>query len=105
MDEDLRRALRRVEPPQGFAERVLASTKSAATPKALRQTTSGAAPFRLAIAATLAVATIGGGLWYRAEERQRQQGEEAKRQVMQSLNIAGGKLHAIAIKVNHGEER
>jgi hypothetical protein len=104
MDEELRRALRRVEPPEGFADRVLASTKPAVAPKALRRAKSGAAPFRWAIAATLAAA-VSGGVWYRAEERRKQDGEEAKRQVLLSLNIAGSKLHAIAMKVNHEEER
>jgi hypothetical protein len=107
MNEELRRALRRVEPPEGFADRVieraskhgLASPKPAVAPKALWRATAGA------IAATLALATIGGGLWYRAEERHRQEGEAAKRQVLLSLGIAGSKLHAIAMKVNHEEER
>src|SRR4051812_12446292 len=103
MDEDLRRALRRVEPPKGFADRVLQrASRQPAWPK---PAIAPQAFWRAAAAATLALATIGGGLWYRAEERQRQQGEEARRQVMQSLNIAGSKLQAIASKINHGEER
>jgi RNA polymerase sigma-70 factor (ECF subfamily) len=54
--------------------------------------------------ATILTAAIGaGGLWYRAEERRRQ-GEEARRQVLLSLNIAGGTLRAVAIKINHEQE-
>jgi hypothetical protein len=106
MDEELRRALRRVEPPEGFADRVLQSASRSqraqpASPKPAWWFTTQAKAG--AIAATVAFA-IAGGAWYRAEER-RKEGEEAKRQVLLSLNIAGSKLHAIAIKVNHGEER
>jgi hypothetical protein len=41
-------------------------------------------------------------LWYRAEERRRE-GEEAKRQVLLSLSIAGNKLQEIEMKVNRRE--
>lgn len=104
MDEELRRALCRVEPPAGFADRVLqrASTKppQAAKPEVTM------APLRWAIAATL-VAALSGGAWYRAEERRRErhEGEEAKRQVLLSLNIAGTKLRSVQLQINHGEER
>jgi hypothetical protein len=116
MDDELRRALRRVEPPEGFADRVIqrasredgpASTKSPQATKAgakAERPRTFAVASRWAIAATL-VAAVSGGIWYRAEERRREQGEEAKRQVLLSLNIAGSKLRAIAIKVNHEEER
>ncbi len=44
-------------------------------------------------------------MWYRAEERRKQEGEEAKRQVLLSLSIAGSKLKAIEMKVNRQGER
>ena len=101
MDDELRRALRRVDPPAGFSDRVLelASTKPP-------QAKSGGwtAPLRWAVAAAL-VAAVGSGVWYRAEERRKQEGEEAKRQVLLSLSIAGGKLRSIEMKVNHEEGR
>jgi hypothetical protein len=99
MDDELRRALRRVEPPEGFADRVL--QRAAVSPKQPKAAKAG--PFRLAIAATLVAATVGGGVWYRAGERRREQGEEAKRQVLLSLNIAGSKLRALEMKVNREE--
>jgi RNA polymerase sigma-70 factor (ECF subfamily) len=61
------------------------------------------ARMRWAVVSTL-VAAISGGLWYRAEERRRQ-GEEAKRQVLLSLNIAGSKLRSIEMKINRTQER
>ena len=105
-DEELRDALRRVDPPAGFADRVLhlagqqpVSPKPAVTPKALWRAKAG-----LAIAATLVLATLTGGLWYRAEEK-RKEGEEARRQVLLSLSIAGSKLRSIEMKVNREQER
>jgi hypothetical protein len=54
------------------------------------------------MAATLAIA-VGSGVWFRAQEQRKAQGEEAKRQVLLSLNIASSKLRAIETKVNHQE--
>ena len=105
-DDDLRHALRRVEPPAGFADRVLQSvaTASAQAAKSGRsQPSRFTAPVRWAIAATL-VAAVGGGAWYRGEQRRKEQGEEAKRQVLVSLSIAGTKLKSVEMKVNRGEE-
>ena len=103
MHDELRDALRRVEPPAGFADRVvqraLAAPKPAVAPKAPWRAKAG-----LAIAATLVLATLTGGLWYRAEEK-RKEGEEARRQVLLSLSIAGSKLRSIEMKVNREQER
>ena len=125
MHDDLRNALRPMEPPAGFTDRVLRAAqaqpgspkpaplfttwaKAAAIAATLVAATGGGlwfrAPVRLAIAAMLTIATISGGVWYRAEERRRE-GEEAKRQVLVSLNIAGSKLREVAMKINHEQER
>jgi hypothetical protein len=108
MHDELRDALRRVDPPEGFAERVLRNAAAAPV-------SPGPAPLvetnwrrmlatRLAIAATLVIA-IGAGAWYSAEEERRREGEEAKRQVLVSLNIAGSKLREVQMRVNHEQER
>ena len=102
MHDELRDALRRVEPPAGFADRVLQNAARDVRPR--REPSRFRAPVRLAIAAMLTIATISGGVWYRAEERRRE-GEEAKRQVLVSLNIAGSKLREVAMKINHEQER
>jgi hypothetical protein len=96
-DITLRRALRRVDAPEGFADRVLAR---AGRPAAAKRR----ALANWAIAATLVIAAAGGA-WYRVEERRRVQGEEAKRQVLQSLSIAGSKLKQIEARVNREGER
>ena len=100
VDDELRRALRRIEPPAGFAERVL---RRAADGGASRQVAGGTASrtmIRWATAAVLALAVTGGGMWYRAEQRRQAQGEEAKRQVLVGLRIAGSKLQIVQAKVN-----
>ena len=103
IDDELRGVLRRVDPPHGFADRVRQRIGSERRlPRYRPSRASGAV--RWAVAATLVVA-VGGGLWYRAEEQRRAQGEEAKRQVLLSLSIAGTKLKAIEMKVNRAEER
>lgn len=96
-DIPLRRALRRVDAPEGFADRVLARAGQPAVAK--RRSLAN-----WAIAATLVIAAAGGA-WYHAEERRRVQGEEAKRQVLQSLSIAGSKLKQIEARVNRGGDR
>jgi len=102
MHDELRDALRRVDPPAGFAERVMRNANRAPDVRLKPDTTKA---WGWAVAATLVVA-LGGGAWYRAEERHRQEGEEAKRLVLLSLNIAGNKLRAVEIKVNnHVEDR
>jgi len=108
LDDDLRRALRRVDAPEGFADRLrtrLDQSEPVSPTRAVRQGGQRAfgGGWTLALAATLAI--VAGGTWYRAEEQRRAQGEEAKRQVLLSLNIASSKLRAIEMKVNHGEDR
>lgn len=103
-DDEIRRALRRVEPPAGFAERVLRrAAEGGASMVAPRR-----GPMRRllvgpvvhwATAAALALA-VAGGVWYRAGQRRQAQGEEAKRQVLLSLRIAGSKLQFVQAKVN-----
>jgi hypothetical protein len=104
MDDELRRALHRVDPPRDFAERVRARVETATTdsPK-WRPASGGWRKTGWALAATLAI-VVGTGMWYRAQEQRRAQGEEAKRQVLLSLNIASSKLRAIEMKINHAQE-
>jgi hypothetical protein len=101
LHDELRRALRRVDAPEGFADRVRARIETRAT--AARVTNRAWIKTAVALAATLAI--VAGGTWYRAQGQRRAQGEEAKRQVLLSLSIAGNKLRAIEMKVNHREDR
>jgi hypothetical protein len=65
---------------------------------------------RWATAAALVVA-VSGGLWYRAGKQveRRREGEEARRQVLLSLEITSARLRAVQMKINklpsQGESR
>ena len=104
VEDVLRRALRPVDPPAGFADRVIRRARSTTTGPAPSRT-GGSSLLRWATAAALVVG-VSGALWYRAEEQRRAEGEAARRQVLQSLAIAGAKLQAVQMKINHqGESR
>ena len=87
LEEELRQALERKEPPPGFADRVM---RRAAAPAAFRPAPRPVFHRQrwLATAAAIAVA-IGAGMSYRQH-----QGAVAKEQVMAAVRFA-------AVKVNH----
>jgi len=85
-EHELRSALRREEPPSGFAARVMAGTGSRAAPRR-------AGWLAAAIAACLLL-SLGGGFEYR-----QYRGRKAKQELLLALNIAGGKLNLVQQKV------
>ena len=104
VDDELRYALRRVAPPEGFAERVLQHASERDTPdltagRRPKWRTFGGRMVRWATAAALVVA-VTGGVWYRAEQRRQAQGENAKLQVLLGLRIASSKLQLVQLKIN-----
>lgn len=97
MDDELRSALRREEPPEGFADRVL---RRAARRQDRRRLASR--PFMRWAAAAMVVASIAGGVQYRAVQQAREErirGEAAKEQVVQALRIAGSKLQLVQTRI------
>ena len=78
LDEELRLALRRKEPPPGFRHRVFAATRR---PRHVWRPLAAAALLTLVI----------GGTTARYVE-QRREGERAKEQVLQALRITSQKL-------------
>lgn len=86
MEEELRRALARVEPPDGFADRVLART--AAQPRIGHWYMRYAA-----IAATVALAFSGALAYQRHLEQQR--AEETQKKLVFALHLTASKLAAI----------
>lgn len=88
LDDELKYALRREEPPPGFADRVLARAEA-------RQPARRWWP--VAIAATVLLAA---GLEFEHERRLRAEGEQAKQQVMLALEITGSKLQFIKEKIH-----
>ena len=85
-EDDLRAALRRVDPPAGFSARVLTRARSRTAP---RRTGWMAA----AIAACLLLSI--GGFEYRQYE-----GRKAKQELVLALEIAGSKLNLVQQKVS-----
>jgi hypothetical protein len=99
LDDALREALRREEPPEGFAGRVMARIEA-------RKERGGAwgglmAAFRgprLRWAGAFAAAALAIGTTA-YQERQRAEGERAKTQVMLALRITGAKLEYARARV------
>lgn len=97
LDDELRNALRREEPPAGFADRVI---ERAARGRAQHRQANR--PFVRWAAAAAIVAALGGGVQYRVAQKEREErlrGEAAKEQVVQALRIAGSKLQLVQAKV------
>jgi hypothetical protein len=93
-EETLKRALRREAAPEGFAERVLACP--AASPPRVGvlerlRLSVGQPVLRWAGVAMLAVLLLAAFL-HRAQQRERAQGELAKRSVLMALQITADKL-------------
>jgi hypothetical protein len=123
-EDELKNALRRQEPPDGFAERVLARAKEQGSRQVKPSWSDSwlrifAQPFapanllRWAVVAAVAVVLVVGGVHYRNVhvQRERAQGEAAKARLLLALRIAGSKLQLAKARVdqinsdsiNHGE--
>jgi hypothetical protein len=83
LEDELRRALAREDPPDGFAERAIARSSG-------RQ--SGARRW-LAAAAMVVVAAGAAGAW------RQHQGNEAKQEVMLAFRLASAPMHRIQSEV------
>jgi hypothetical protein len=128
---DLANALRREEPPAGFADRVLnrvaehpsehsrpgpfrlrARGSFAEGAKAVGPALHGAGdaatrsrlPFVHWAAAAALVAAVAGGFDYIAKQKERAEGEAAKERVVLALHIAGAKLQLVQMKINRMHE-
>jgi len=92
LDDELRSALQRQEPPPEFAERVLA--RVAAVPVRMPRPWFRLPVMRWAAAMAATVMLLAGGLEYRHYE-----GERAKAQVLLAVRIAANKLNKVQRKV------
>jgi hypothetical protein len=86
LDAELRRALRPVEPPQGFTERVMARLVPV---QSRRVRARWSIPIGLAAAALLGVGI------YVGIQRQQFAGLEARRQVIEALRLTDQKLDIV----------
>jgi hypothetical protein len=101
LEDALREALRREDPPQGFTERVLARIdRRPETRAAWRGWLAGFRAPRLQWATAFAAAALViGGVEYRTRRVEQAEGERAKEQVMLALRITGSKLRLAEAKV------
>jgi hypothetical protein len=109
-EEELKRALRRSDPPESFRERVLARVAAEQQQSISRRVVSIWHRPMLRWAAVAAIVLFGvGGLSYRAHEQRLEEasGRAAKQQVMLALRITGSKLRVAQKRVKsvEGEDR
>ena len=103
LEETLKQALRREEPPDGFAERVLARLESPAARPGLWAWLRSPG-LRWALAATLSLVLLL-AFQYNAERRRRAEGELAKAQMLTALRITADKLEYAREKVSRVTSR
>ena len=90
IEDNLRAALRREDPPPGFANRVLERMPPRRN-HAWRH-------WRWAAAAAVLAVFVFSGVEYR-QAQQRMAGERAKQQLMLALQITGSKIHVVQQKI------
>lgn len=106
LDEELRNAMRREDPPEDFAERMIALAAER-KPK-IREGFFAWSSLRWAAAGIvcLMLAFAGSHYWeYRQERAERARGEAAKEQLMLALRIAGSKLQYAQSKIQQPIQR
>jgi hypothetical protein len=97
-DDDLREALTRESPPEGFAERVLARSRQLDAGR--RRGIDWMWP---AVAAALVVVTAGSAVLER--QAHRFEGERAKADVLLALRLTGEKLRSAQLQVQEIQQR
>jgi hypothetical protein len=94
LEDELRTALLRRDPPEGFTDRVMAKVPGR------RRPWSSWSHSWMAAAAAMLIAMLGGGAYeYQRVQRIRQEGEQAKAQLVIALEIASEKLQSTKAKV------
>ncbi|MGH9736079.1 MAG: hypothetical protein ACRD8A_15990 [Candidatus Acidiferrales bacterium] len=93
LEQELKKAFRRTDPPAGFAERVLARAAKE-EPKRVRERRRfqwfGMSGLRLAVTCALCLIVGASGLMY--QHQRHKEGEQAKEQLMLALRITSSKL-------------
>jgi hypothetical protein len=104
LEDELRKALRRKQPPEGFAERVLSKTE--ATPRSLGFNVFARHSLRWALAGVICFLLLAVGIRYRQAKEEYARGEAAKTQLMLALRITADKLQFAQLKIQqHGIQR
>jgi hypothetical protein len=90
-ERDLREALRRNEPPPGFAGRVIARAREVDQRSAAHSWWKWS--WRWSMAAAMMVMLFAGGTLY--QERRRQEAERSKDQLLLALRVTGAKVRVV----------
>ena len=93
LEKRLRESLRPVEPPSGFANRVMTRIEAGARPSSRRWRPTFWLPVALAASAILAVLVV-------HEHHKREEGLQARQQLMEALRVTGEKLDLAYRAVN-----
>jgi hypothetical protein len=105
-EDELRRSLRRMEAPEGFADRVMARVREASgrrvIPGVIPIGGRKPSPKRWIAAAVAAGVLLSAGGW---RYREYQRGVKAKEQLLTALAITGSKLDLISHKVDELSQR
>jgi hypothetical protein len=104
LESSLRHALKSVDPPDDFAERVLARVREENAPSS-RQPRWRQNRYRSFAAALAASAVIAVVLVHSWQERQERRGLEARQQLIEALRVTGEKLDMAYQGVNAGSRR
>jgi len=99
LEDDLRAALRRQEPPADFAERVLARLNQAPEPSWRERLSVLMHPPRVqwvAVAVMVSILLPTAAVQYRKDM---EKGERAKQQLLFAMHVAGNRLHQAQKKV------
>ncbi|MFB3829408.1 MAG: hypothetical protein ACE15B_21745 [Bryobacteraceae bacterium] len=98
LDQELKNALGRKEPPEGFAARVMAQVREReAGPRWMAWFQKPVMAWAFAAAFCLMLLA---GIQFQNARLEQARGEKAKEQLMTALRIAGQKLHEVQVKVN-----
>jgi negative regulator of sigma E activity len=105
LDEELKNLLKRREPPEGFAERVMVRIET--EPRRLTPSQRVAALFWrpvlrwVAVAAVVCVVAVAGIVRYEREQRLRAQAELASRQAIFALRFTNEEIEAALARAQH----
>jgi hypothetical protein len=97
LENELRKALRRQDPPEGFVERTLAKAAMAQRHKQIGFFSGRMLRWAMVGAACLALTFV--TLEHRQKEIERTQGEAAKEQLIFALRVAGSTLQFAQSKI------
>lgn len=93
LEQRLRSALARRDPPDGFTSRVMAGTQRTRTE-------------RLGwVAAAVVAAMVAAGVWIDADLNRRARGERAKQEVMTALRVTGAAMNTVTDQLRDIRER